>query len=871
MSGFTQHIDSPFPDANMLFDPAKAMQTAQSLQNNQLLMQGRQLDLSNANMEQVARASAGLLSAYPDEASRAAAYPRVVGMLQSQGFAQHAPAQYPGEATLRQLVQMGTPSEKQAEWLANIQANKVYSGATNPTAAAPAGATAAPGASPLAIPARGTGGPGASASAPTAWLPYFEEASKETGIPVDLLIAQARQESSFDPNAKGTAGEIGLFQIKPSTAAAPAGMAGVDPASITGPDNVRNNILFGARYLKAQMGGGDPNNPAVQAAALRRYNGVGPGGDPDYVAHVFGYRPTLAPSDPNAAVTTYTPGGGTQTATAPTGGVAARTGGVDTAGPGAPTAAPDAVWDLPGAPAPDQPPQPPTNQFAPGGVNGPPVAVPQPTATAPPAGGPQPPQLQPINSNGLTPLQQAQIDAVAGTGRVTVQQRMAAEQAFRNQNIQLNQKAFSDWVQLQTLQTSQGQLSVSQANSALEYWKAAHPDAKVTMTGGEIVTQDPRTGQEIAPRIQVTPQRADTAAMAIVSRLGPKVANRTATPDEEAQYAVAVDSYRQPVLRENPVTKETVRVNTRELPAGFPEPPSLGSSGAPGGATPPGGAQTVMPGLSPAQQQVERDPAAYKVAESQYERNAKEVPAISDAVRQSQADQVRIREMQDVLQKFNSGRGTEAAMAAKAWINSWAPAALTGWQKESANLSGSQAAEAFSKLALVGAGTQERSVLGARGGYQAIKLFKEANPNINLQDATNKSILDMQLISNQANTDYAQAALSHFADNEKKFAATHQYDSLEQFDRNWNSQRNPQVYSAAMGAISGQQASQWAKGLSDDEYARALQIVQRAKPSTVVQTKNGPYSLEPNAVTTGAATTPGNKVIRFDHNGNVIQ
>ena len=49
----------------------------------------------------------------------------------------------------------------------------------------------------------------------------------------------------------------------------------------------------------------------------------------------------------------------------------------------------------------------------------------------------------------------------------------------------------------------------------------------------------------------------------------------------------------------------------------------------------------------------------------------------------------------------------------------------------------------------------------------------------------------MQMISNQANQDYSQAALSHFADNETKFGQTHKYDSLAQFDRNWNAQRNP--------------------------------------------------------------------------------
>ena len=249
--------------------------------------------------------------------------------------------------------------------------------------------------------------------------------------------------------------------------------------------------------------------------------------------------------------------------------------------------------------------------------------------------------------------------------------------------------------------------------------------------------------------------------------------------------------------------------------------------------------------------------AGYKVSESQYDRDSKEIAGIADAGRMAQADQIRINEMQDVLQRFSSGPGTDARTAAASFLQRWLPAAVTGWEKTSPNLSGAEAAQAFSKLALAGAGSAERSVLGNRGGFQAIKMFQAANPNVDLQDATNKSILDMQLISNQANQDYSQGAQAHFAQNEKSFGGpTHQYTSLAQFDTAWNAQRNPQVYAAAMGAIGGQPASQWTKGLSDDEYTRALQIVQRAKPSAVVQTKSGPYSMQPGGVTPGTSAPP---------------
>ena len=406
---------------------------------------------------------------------------------------------------------------------------------------------------------------------------------------------------------------------------------------------------------------------------------------------------------------------------------------------------------------------------------------------------------------------------------MTVQQRMAAEQGFRNQNIALAQKAFSDYVQLQQLEVSKGTLTNSQADTNLKYWQAQHP--------------------ELAPNARV-----DTLAYRTLQELAPVIRGGNATQEQIDQYNNAAVKYQEFKEVQDPVSKQLKSVPTRPLPDGYPVPAGSGA----------GGVRTLTEGLSPSQQQVERDPAAYKVSESQYDRDSKEIAAIGDAGRQSRRIRSASTKCRTCCRSSISGRGTEASDCRRSVVlQLWAPAALTGWQKESANLSGSQAAEAFSKLALVGAGSQERSVLGARGGYQAIKLFKEANPNINLQDATNKSILDMQLVSNQANADYSQAALSHFADNETKFSQTHQYKSLAQFDRDWNGQRNPQVYSAAMGAISGQQASQWAKGLSDDEYTRALQIVQRAKPSAVVQTKSGPYSMQPNAVTTGTSAKPG--------------
>jgi soluble lytic murein transglycosylase-like protein len=119
------------------------------------------------------------------------------------------------------------------------------------------------------------------ANVPAAYLPFYEAASKRTGIPIDILIAQGKQESGFNPDAVGTAGEIGLHQIKPSTAADPGfGMKGIDPVTLRDP---AVNINFAADYLRARAGNVNFNDPTAVDAALRSYNG---GGDRNYVQNV---------------------------------------------------------------------------------------------------------------------------------------------------------------------------------------------------------------------------------------------------------------------------------------------------------------------------------------------------------------------------------------------------------------------------------------------------------------------------------------------------------------------------------------------------------------------------------------------------------
>jgi hypothetical protein len=835
MSG-TQVSSAP----NVLFDPMMALRQQEG--QNQLLQQ--QQDIGGHEIEMGARLAGTLLdqTQYPTTEARAAAYPTLLAQARqlAPGYFKNAPATYPGDDATHALAQLGTPSQTLSERQANIAANQAIANAGNtPPAPAGGGAPAAP-AAPGATIGQRQNNPG---NLTFAGQPYASP-------------GQGNRFASFPDMATGVAAnadQLSLYQTQHginTVRGAVTRWVGDPKADLTsyigdiakslgvGPDDKIDltDPAVQAKFIQAQFphesaGGGYVLNPAdvakgVQMAAARRGQQVQPA-PTAAVAAVPG-----APAAPGAPATPapYRVAGAMQpppgTAAAP-GQAAPDLNGprpLPPGGPGAPVVTPQQLANTP------------TNQVMPGAPNGPPaVAPPSAPAQAAPAGGPAPPQMQPLLPNGLTARQQAILDAQGRTGQMTGQQRLAAEQAYQNQNIQLAQKQFSDWVQLQTLAVSQGQLSNSQMETNLKLWQAQHP--------------------ELAPNA-----REATIAYRALQDIAPKIRAGTATQDEIDRYNNAAIAYQDFKTVTDPISKAIVQVPSRPLPDGFPPP-----SGAAAGG---GAARPLTQGLSPSQQEVERDPAAYKVAETRYVADAEDARQLGPAGRKAQADQVRIKEMEDVLQRFSTGQGTEARTAAAAFLQRWLPSAITGWEKESPSLSGAEAAQAFGKLALVGAGSQEQSVLGPRGGYQAIKLFKDANPGINLQDATNKSILDMQLISNQANYDYSQAALSHFTENENKFKTTHQYDSLNQFDRTWNDQRNPEVYAAAMGAISGQQPEKWAKGLSDAEYDRALQIVSRAKPDAVVNTKSGRYSMQPTAVTSGTQAKPGDTVIRFDHSGN---
>ena len=232
---------------------------------------------------------------------------------------------------------------------------------------------------------------------------------------------------------------------------------------------------------------------------------------------------------------------------------------------------------------------------------------------------------------------------------------------------------------------------------------------------------------------------------------------------------------------------------------------------------------------------------AYDLQKSDYERDAKELSGIGDAGAQAQSAQIRLTQGRDLAAKLATGANADSRVAWAALAKTYLPADVAAsFEKKLTGVEGGVAmAQQFNKLMTVNAGQMERGVLGTRGGYQAMQLFKSANPGLELQPEANRDILNAQIISQQADADYARAALAFANKNGDTFRGGGSYVPLAHFDQQWQSQRNPQVYAAAMGALNQQPYERWSKGLSDPDKARALSVIARADPTASVIGRNG--------------------------------
>lgn len=664
--------------------------------------------------------------------------------------------------------------------------------------AAPSGAVAANG---IPIPPRGVGGPGVAASAPTEWLPFYQKASAETGIPVDLLIAQSRQESSFNPNAKGKAGEIGLMQILPSTAAKPGfGIDGIDPAKLTDPET---NIMFGARYLKARMGNGNPNDPAAQAQALAAYNG---GGDPNYVANVFRYRPGLAPSDPAGNVATYQPPAPAATV-APFQVAQAGNGPIPMPSGGTAPQQPVQQQPLPQAPMQQRPAQAP-------------VSLAPPPQMAQSQGGVQPQfNITPQAAFGISQRLLAQANAIEqqrGFG-IPASGDPAALRQQAHSFLQFALTGPTTAAQEAAKLPYAGQIAAAQAQATLptELAKQGYqitPNGQVFIPGSKA---DPGVvGREAAAKAAAEApfQYLEVRPGGVLAQGGAPVMQVPILSDEAVlEGPNAGVGYK--VFR-NPLDGSVV--------GGTP-----GAAGDTGNGMPAGAVPTK---LSPVTEGRQRARGEVEGQDLQHDRKIIEED-LSHVVENVLPAKQQLYQLRSLIGPAQTGAAGEFRAELKNWVQTFAPefvSQITG---------DASPAQEFKKVALMGAGKQERGDLGARGGFRAIEMYVKANPNLDMQPNANRDMANALLVSHQMHEDYVTGASDHYMKQRAGFMDPEKpqgYTPVAAYDRKFVQMMRPELYASAISAVNGKSYAEWSKGLTPKQQLIVGGIIQRADPNAVI-------------------------------------
>jgi hypothetical protein len=252
-----------------------------------------------------------------------------------------------------------------------------------------------------------------------------------------------------------------------------------------------------------------------------------------------------------------------------------------------------------------------------------------------------------------------------------------------------------------------------------------------------------------------------------------------------------------------------------------------GMPGAPGAGTP---GQASSPPLGQ-QQWME---AAPRVTANAVEHDKKIVEDdLAGVIDAAHPAMMSLRQMRELTPEAATGAGGEMRMQIRNAVQTFAP----GLAKEM-NWDASPAQQ-FQKLAVMGAGKQERGDQGARGGIRLLEMYMKANPSLVNQPDANNRMANALLVMHQYHVDYTNGATGYFNQNFDNFQSNPQggYNVLSKYDNKFTSVMKPEVYTAAISALDGAPYEKWSNGLSANQQRLVGGIIQRADPTAQIMVK----------------------------------
>ena len=262
--------------------------------------------------------------------------------------------------------------------------------------------------------------------------------------------------------------------------------------------------------------------------------------------------------------------------------------------------------------------------------------------------------------------------------------------------------------------------------------------------------------------------------------------------------------------------KDVGGIGVGAIPTGMP-----GAGGAP-----------VIEGPGP--EQTERQKARQEAQHQQFTTDGNIVNEtlehVIDNVTPAKQQLFQLRTLADNPQTATGAAGALRSQF-KNWVQTFAPdfaSQVTGDATPS---------QEFNKIALMGAGKQERGDLGARGGFRAMELYLNANPNLDMQPTANRDMANALLVSHQYHADYAQGATDFYNRNADAYldpANKQPYQRLAKYDQAFSQTMKPELYASAIGAMNGKPYAEWSKGLDANGIKIVGGILQRTEPPAVI-------------------------------------
>ena len=240
-----------------------------------------------------------------------------------------------------------------------------------------------------------------------------------------------------------------------------------------------------------------------------------------------------------------------------------------------------------------------------------------------------------------------------------------------------------------------------------------------------------------------------------------------------------------------------------------------------------------------------------------YTRDSDIVAKVAQSTSQAEQQLQLALEGRNLAKGLPTGAGGEGRAEVGNWLKTYAPDGVYQAALASGFVPDAPQAQQAMKILQRQAVADEQQ-MGGSGGLGLTQRYEKANPSLNMTPEAIRDISNLKAVSAQAVKDYGDNLTSFFNDQQTALfdpakRGTSTYQPISNFNQQWHAQRNVGTYMAAVDAMNGHPYADWSRGLSAQDQDRALGIISRVDPTSMVAGPRGQIG-----VTKGGGQAAGN-------------